>query len=105
MNSLRRYEILVPLQFNDGSAVPEPLFAQTFRELRERFNAVSWEPQAIVGGWRHEGVDYQDSLSRFFVDVPDSAENRDFFRSYKETLKVRFQQIDIWITAHPIDVI
>ena len=37
MSDLRRYEILVPLLFNDGRPVPEPLLAQTFAELRERF--------------------------------------------------------------------
>jgi len=36
MNGLRRYEILVPLLFNDGRPVPEALLAQTFDELREK---------------------------------------------------------------------
>ena len=47
MNGLRRYEILVPLWFNDGRPVPEPLLAQTFLELREKFSAASWETQTI----------------------------------------------------------
>lgn len=28
-----------------------------------------------------------------------------FLKSYKETLKSRFDQLDIWITAHEIEVI
>ena len=47
MNGLRRYEILVPLLFNDGRPVPEPLLAQT----------------------------------------------------------AHFDQLEIWITSHPLDVI
>ncbi len=39
MSLLRRYEVLVPLVFNDGMAVPEPLLAETFEELRARFGA------------------------------------------------------------------
>ena len=31
-------------------------------------------------------------------------EFRWFFRDYKEILKARFQQKDIWITSTPIDV-
>ena len=51
MNGLRRYEILVPLLFNDGRPVPEPLLAQTFVELREKFAAASWETQIVRGAW------------------------------------------------------
>ncbi len=47
MSSLRRYEILVPLLFNDGTPVPEALLAQTFAELRFRFGASSWETQLV----------------------------------------------------------
>jgi hypothetical protein len=35
---LRRYEILVPLLFNDGTPVPESLLAQTFEDLRAQFS-------------------------------------------------------------------
>ena len=51
MSLLRRYEILVPLLFNDGSPVPEALLAQTFAELRARFGAASWETQIVQGTW------------------------------------------------------
>lgn len=105
MSELRRYEILVPLRFNDGQLVPESLLVATFTELRAQFGAASWETQTLRGAWEHEGTVYQDNLARFFVDVPDRPEHRDFFRRFKETLKLRFQQIDIWITSHPLDVI
>ena len=54
MSDLRRYEILVPLLFNDGRPVPE---------------------------------------------------HRAFFREFKQQLKARFDQLEIWITSHPLDVI
>jgi hypothetical protein len=105
MNSLRRYEILLPLLFNDGKAVPEQLLVETFNELRDRFGAASWETQTLRGSWKHEGIAYQDNLTRFFVDVADTSEHRQFFVQYKNRLKARFDQIDIWITSHPLDVI
>ena len=49
----RRYEMLLPLRFNDGKSVPAELIADTLLEL----------------------------------------------------LKVRFRQIDIWLTTYPLDVI
>jgi hypothetical protein len=102
---LRRYEILVPLVFNDGTAVPETLLAETFAELRAQFGAASWETQVLRGVWEQEGVVYQDNLTRFFVDVPDVPEHRQFFKEFKQRLKQRFQQLDVWITSHPVDVI
>ena len=105
MNSLRRYEILVPLLFNDGSPVPEALLAQTFAELRARFGAASWETQLVQGSWEHAGATFRDNLTRFFVDVPDLPEHRIFFKEFKEALKQRFKQVDVWITSHPVDVI
>jgi hypothetical protein len=42
---------------------------------------------------------------RLFVDVADNAENLEFFVGYKETLKTRFKQLDIWMTTYPIEVI
>ena len=39
------------------------------------------------------------------IEVEDTAENQNAMRVLKETLKVRFEQLDIWITAHRIDII
>ncbi len=105
MSALRRYEILLPLLFNDGTPVPEELLAETFIELRRKFGAASWETQVLRGTWEASGTVYQDNLTRFFVDVADAPEHREFFRSFKERLKARFNQLDVWITSHPIDVI
>ena len=105
MSALRRYEILLPLVFNDGTPVPEELLAETFIELRRKFGAASWETQVLRGTWEAGGTVYQDNLTRFFVDVTDAPEHREFFKSFKERLKARFNQLDVWITSHPIDLI
>jgi hypothetical protein len=101
----RRYELLVPLQFNDGRRVPDEFVAETILELRQRFGAVSSETQTIVGQWEHGGQVFRDRFVRLFVDVPDRAENRKFFLEFKERLKVRFEQIDIWLTTFRLDVL
>jgi hypothetical protein len=53
--SLRRFEILLPLRFNDGKAVPDDLMADLLLQFRGRFGAVSSETQTIHGLWHHEG--------------------------------------------------
>ncbi len=52
-----------------------------------------------------KGVLFNDNLMRIRIDVEDSDRIRDFFKNYKEKLKERFQQIDIWITAYDIEII
>ncbi len=74
----RRFELLLPLKFNDGSPVPDDLIADALVELRQRFGAVSSETQRIQGQWQHAGQVYRDELMRVFVDVEDTAQNRDF---------------------------
>jgi hypothetical protein len=104
-NTRRRFEILVPLRFNDGQPAPDELVGQTLQELRQRFGAVSSETQVIRGLWEHEGQVYRDDHVRVFVDTTDTPANREFFTSYKEQLKSRFRQLDIWMTTYPIEVI
>src|SRR5438067_10816217 len=80
--SFRRFEVLLPRQFNDGQPVPDELFAATLLELREHFGAVSSETQIIRGLWQHQGEIFRDDLVRVFVDVADVPETRDFFLEF-----------------------
>jgi hypothetical protein len=103
--TVRRFEVLLPLRLNDGTPVPDAAVVDTLLELEERFGAVSCETQTIRGRWRYEAETFRDDLIRVFVDVPDAPENRQFFVEYKERLKTRFQQLDIWMTTHLIEVL
>lgn len=49
-SSFRRYEILLPRQFNDGQPVPDELIADTVLDLRKQFGAVSAETQTMIAG-------------------------------------------------------
>ena len=81
--------------------MPAESLAQTRLELKERFGAISIESQVIRGEDEESGAT-GDHLIRFFVDVPDTESNATFFREWKERLKERFQQVDIWMTTHPV---
>ena len=104
-STLRRFEILLPLRFNDGRPIPDDLVGQTLLELRQQFKAISAETQVIRGHWQHQGEEFRDELVRVFVDVADTAENHAFFVDFKQLLKTRFEQLDVWIAAYPIEVI
>ena len=45
----RRYEILLPLQHNDGRPVDVEKLDQTREDLLVQFEAVSFNPQAVRG--------------------------------------------------------
>jgi len=101
--TLRRFGILLPLRFNDGQPVPDELVGETLLDLRQRFKAA--ETQVIRGHWQHQGEVYRDDLVRVLIDVADTVENRDFLVAFKEQLKARFKQIDIWMTTYLVEVI
>ena len=103
--TFRRFEILLPLRFNDGQSIPDDLIADTLLELRRRFGAVSCETQTIRGLWQHQEQIFRDDLVRVFVDVPDEPQVRAYFVGFKERIKARFKQLDIWVTTYAIDVI
>ena len=105
MRRFRRYEIMLPRWFNDGALVPDTLLGGVLDDLRAQFGAESCETQTIQGVWHHEGQAFRDDLVRVFVDVPDTPENVAYFVRFKEELKRRFQQIDIWMVTFPIEVV
>ena len=103
--SFRRFEMLLPLRFNDGREVPDELIADTILGLRQEFGAVSCETQTITGIWTRDAETFRDELIRVFVDARDTLASRTFFVEFKEQLKQRFDQIDIWMTTYPIEVL
>ncbi len=104
MKNWRRYEVLLPVRSNDGARIPKALLAQTIHELEERFGAVSCETQVIHGRWRSGALTFRDDLIRVFVDVEQDAEVRKFFREFKERVKTRFQQEEIWLIHYAIEL-
>jgi hypothetical protein len=103
--TLKRYEILLPLLYNDGSRIEKDKFLITNEELAERFGATTTDSTRIVGRWIYQNQLYEDKLIRITIDVPESADSDTFFRQYKETLKERFKQIDVWISSYTIEII
>jgi len=72
----RRFEVLLPLQFNDGRDVSGELLAEAVLEIVDHFGAASYETQKVEGHWRHGAVIVRDNLVKLVVDVPDLPGNR-----------------------------
>jgi len=100
-----RYEILLPLNRNDGTAqAPEDLM-RTIKEITRQMGGCTHDHSRIDGFWNHEGTTFHDQLNRVLVDVDDTPESLAYFMILKTALEERFQQHSIYITRHPVEVL
>ncbi len=105
MNSkLRRFEILLPLQFNDGRDIPPEWLAEAVLEIVENFGAASYETQKVEGHWRHQGILYRDNLIKIVIDASDKEANREWMREYKARWKAKLEQLELWLVSYTIDI-
>jgi hypothetical protein len=100
----RRFEVLLPLQFNDGRDVPAEWLAEAVLDVVGYFGAASYETQKVEGHWRHAGVLYRDNLVRVVVDAPDTAKHRQWMKDFKSRWKSRFEQLELWMVSYRIDI-
>jgi hypothetical protein len=100
----RRFEVMLPRQFNDGREVPAEWLSLAVLEIADHFGAVSYETQIIEGRWRQAGVVYRDNLARIVVDLPDRKANRPWMKAFKERWKRKLDQLEIWMVSYRIDI-
>lgn len=103
-SSLRRFEVLLPLRFNDGRDVPPDWIAEAVLEIVDHFGAASYETQKVEGHWRHEGVTYRDDLVRLVVDVANTDEDRAWMREFKVRWKAKLEQLELWVVSYLIEI-
>lgn len=100
----RRYEVLLPIRFNDGKSVPEELLGEAVNEMVEQFNAVSFYKEAVSGHWRQDDTLFRDDLALLVVDVADTTKNRQWMKAFKARWKQRLEQLEIWMVSYRIDI-
>lgn len=100
----RRFEVLLPLQFNDGPNVPDEWLADAVLEVVKHFGAASYETQRIEGHWQNAGIIFRDNLVRLVIDVPDSAKNRKWMKEFKARWKAKLDQLELWMVSFPITI-
>ena len=101
----RRFEVLLPLRFNDGREVPGEWMAEAVLEIVDRFGAASYETQKVEGHWRQGGVTYRDDLAKLVVDVPNTEPSQEWVQGFKARWKARLEQLELWVVSYPIDIL
>ena len=102
-----RIELSLPLLYNDKSPIEIEKFDITRQELTRKFGGLTSTQvntaSALDGWWVNQGITYQDKIAIFRIDT-DTFSNR-FWTKYKNLLKRRFRQEEVYITVTQINVI
>jgi len=104
---MRKYEIYLPLKYNDGKAIESEKIVGVWDELAEAFGGITVSPLSAPyqGRWKYGGVEYIDEIIKVEVVAMNDKAAKEFLKEFKERLKESLQQIDILITTHGIQVI
>ena len=105
MSAYSRFEMFLPVRYSDGREVPRELVAEATSEIQRRFVGATPKSEVFEGGCRQRGVEYRGQVNRIFVDVEDTPENRRFFTELKARVKDGYEQLDIWVTSFPLEVL
>ncbi len=101
-----RFEILIPLYYNDGTEIEPEKHLITREELLHRFHeGLTWIPANALGLYIYKGARYTDRCDLLFILTDETKENLEFMREYKETLKDRYEQHEILIYVTKVEIL
>ena len=102
---MKEYDIFVPLFCNDGSPIEPAKFQALQGRLLERFEGLTYFPQANQGLWRFGEITYRDEIVIYRVISRDAAASREYLSALKEHLRQEFQQLDILIVEREVGLL
>jgi hypothetical protein len=98
----RRYEILLPLHYNDGSEVSEDQLNAMLAELEAQFGGWTMLPRPVRGVWMENQRRFEDRSCLVFVDVDDTPSNRQWMIAFKERVRDRFRQNEVYLVSYRV---
>lgn len=101
---IRGIDIYLPLDYNDGHAIPDSKFTSLLHELVARFGGVTAVKREfpLQGIWHAEDQVYKDRVVVFTAMDSRGASQLDSIRyleKLKTRLKKKFDQLEILITV------
>jgi hypothetical protein len=95
-------EVLLPLRDNEGEPFGQALFAEVREELVERFGGLTAFTRSPAEGlWDEGGERSRDEI--VVLEVMAETLDRDWWRTYRETLERRFRQDEVVIRASEVE--
>ncbi len=102
---MKEYDIFAPLFYNNGSPIEPTKFQELQGRLLQRFEGLTYFPQANQGFWKFGDITYRDEIVIYRVISQDSAASREYLSDFKEHLKQEFQQLDILIIEREVGLL
>ncbi|HUE71578.1 MAG TPA: hypothetical protein VMP01_11900 [Pirellulaceae bacterium] len=84
---MKKYDIFVPLFYNDGTPIEPARFQRLQSELLTEFEGLTFFPQSNEGFWKMSGVTYRDEIVIYRVLTSRLRAARRFLSKLKERLK------------------
>jgi hypothetical protein len=103
-NSVKEYDLFVPLTYNDGSPVEAEKLDALQRRL-ETFDGLTFFPQPNHGFWRSGERTYRDEIVIYRVIAPGSPASRTFLLALKEELERELQQEEILLVERDVRIL
>jgi len=112
----RKYDFYLPLRYNNGRDIEREKLDQVERELFSRFGGLTSIKRdfPLRGIWGNETTVYEDEIiiltaidssGNSFASLEDRLEETEqFITDYKEMLKIRFKQEEIFITGQDLTI-
>ena len=102
---MKEYDIFIPLFYNSGSPIEPAKFQELQSRLLERFEGLTYFPQANQGFWKFGNMTYRDEIVIYRVISQDSAASREYLKDLKKHLRREFDQLDILIIERDVGVL
>ena len=102
---MKEYDIFVPLFYNNGAPIEPTKFQELQGRLLERFEGLTYFPQANQGFWKFGDMTYRDEIVIYRVISQDSAASREYLSQLKDHLKREFDQLDILIIERDVGLL
>ena len=99
------YQIYLPLTYNDGRPIEKEKFQLTRQELITRFGGLTSTPPGfpLQGWWQSTQSVVMDDI--VIWTVLTQADEDQFFLKYKDILKQRFAQEEVFLVKIPGDAL
>ena len=95
---MRKYEIHLPLSYEDGKPIEREKIKRACAELVTAFGSFVVPRRRA---WKYDGVKYVEIMKIEILLVEDKIPKK-LLKDFKERLKESFRQTDILITTHRI---
>jgi hypothetical protein len=104
---MKKYEIYLPLKYNNGAKIERRKISRIREELVHVFGArtVSSQAAPYQGAWNYGGTDFIEDIIKIEIIASADRKTQKFFKHFKQRLKRLLKQIDVLIVAQDIRTI